>query len=73
MQTMNASGLDLKLRRIALDVKAKDLAAALGRTSAYVSRIEARRVVAPEVADEYLSALAAFGAVTTSQPVAEPA
>ena len=73
MQPMNATGLELKLRRISLDVKAKDLATALGRTSAYVSRIEARRVVAPDVASEYLSALATLSTVTTPQTAQDAA
>lgn len=51
------TGLELKLKRVAADVKSKDLAAALGVTTSYVSRIEGRRVVTPEMHDRYVAAL----------------
>ena len=70
---MNTTGLSLKLRRIQADVKAKDLAAAAGRHPAWVSRMEARRVVPAEQAQAYLDALATLTTIATSQTAAEVA
>ncbi len=70
MTDMQQSGLDLKVQRIRLDVKGKDLAAAANRHPAWVSRIEARRVVPAEQARVYLEALATLATSTTAQEVA---
>lgn len=51
------TGLDLKLKRVAADVKAKDLASAMGVTDARVSHIEKGRTVTPEAETRYLDAL----------------
>lgn len=51
------TGMDLKLQRVAADVKAKDLAAAMGVTDSRVSRIENSRLVTPEAEQRYLIAL----------------
>ena len=70
MTDMQQSGLDLKVQRVRLDVKAKDLAAAANRHPAWVSRIENRRTVPPEQARTYLEALATLSASTAAQEVA---
>lgn len=51
------TGLDLKLRRVAADVKTGELAAAMGVTNARISHIEKLRVVTPEAQARYLAAL----------------
>lgn len=51
------TGLDLKLRRVALDVKGKDVAAAMGVAASYVSRLENQRSVTDEQAERYVGAL----------------
>lgn len=53
------TGTDLKLRRIAAHVKAKDVAARAGWTSQRISQIEASHFVGPEHAGKYQDALAA--------------
>jgi predicted transcriptional regulator len=65
MDAMNTTGLDLKLQRIRLDVKAKDLARAAGKHPAWVSRIEARRIVPAHIAQDYLAALATLATSAT--------
>ena len=54
-----ASGLDLKLRRVAADVKLGDLAAAHEPpvTPSRVGHIEKSRVVTPEAEARYVAAL----------------
>jgi plasmid maintenance system antidote protein VapI len=51
------NGLDLKLRRVAANVKGKDLAAAMGIPQSNVSRIEGQRLVTQEMVDRYLRGL----------------
>lgn len=51
------NGKDLKLRRVAADVKAKDLAAVMGVTDSRVSRIENSRIVTDDARERYLAAL----------------
>lgn len=62
------TGKDLKLKRIDADVKAKDLAAAMGVEPSRVSYIESRRVVTDEARDKYLAAL--LTCTTNSTPEA---
>lgn len=58
------TGLDLKLRRVAADVKARDLASALGVSDSRISRIENSRIVTEEAAGRYLRALATLATVS---------
>lgn len=51
------TGLDLKLRRVAADVRTKDLAQAMDVTSSRVAHIEKLRIVTPEAEGKYLAAL----------------
>lgn len=51
------NGKDLKLRRVAADVKAKDLAAAMGVSDSRVSHIENSRLVTDDARSRYLAAL----------------
>ncbi len=51
------TGKDLKLRRVAADIKVKDIANAMGVTDSRVSRIENSRIVTPEAEARYLDAL----------------
>lgn len=51
------SGKDLKLQRVAADVKVKDLASAMGVTDSRISRIENSRIVTPDAEARYLAAL----------------
>lgn len=57
------TGLDLKLRRVAADVRVKDLANAMGVTDSRISRIESSRTVTLDAASRYLMALATLGTV----------
>lgn len=63
-------GKTLKLRRVAADVMAKDLAAAMGVSDSRVSRIENSRTVTPETADRYQKALDTCVTNVTSENVA---
>lgn len=58
MTSGGASGLDLKLRRVAADVRAKDIADAMGVHRTRISRIESSRTVTPDTSSRYLAALA---------------
>lgn len=51
------TGMDLKLRRVAADVRVKDLAGAMGVTSSRISHIERSRIVTPEAEAGYVAAL----------------
>lgn len=62
------SGLSLRLQRIARDVKAVDLAAAMGVTPGWVSRIESRRLVPDDSVQKYLTALATFPTIAADTP-----
>jgi DNA-binding transcriptional regulator YiaG len=61
------SGLDLKLMRVAADVRTSDLAFAMGVTDSRISYIEGRRVVTETAAERYLSALATLTTKPTDQ------
>lgn len=58
-----ATGLDLKLKRVAADVRAKDLAEAMGVADSRISHIEKSRVVTEEAASRYLAALETLATV----------
>jgi transcriptional regulator with XRE-family HTH domain len=63
MTTMNeelVSGLELKLERVARQVKASDLAAQIGVSRSYLSQLESRHSVKPEAAQRYRAGLATF-------------
>lgn len=55
---MATSGLDLKLKRIASDVRGTEIAQAMGVTPSRVTYLEGRRVVTPDAEARYLAALA---------------
>lgn len=61
------SGLDLKLRRIAQNVKGKDLAAAAGWHPSTVSRLESRAIVLPADVAKYVAALATLATKVTEE------
>ena len=57
---MQTTGLDLKLRRVAADVKSSSLARAMGGVHpSRITYIERSRVVAPHIVERYMAALAA--------------
>lgn len=60
------TGIDLKVRRVAADVRLKDLAAVMGVSDSRVSRIEGSRQVTDDAAERYLRALATFGTVSAA-------
>lgn len=60
-----ASGKDLRLRRIAMDVTASALADRIGVSSAAVSRWENSLRVTAAAEERYLRALATFGTIPT--------
>jgi predicted transcriptional regulator len=69
MEHLPTTGQELKLLRIAADVQAQDLAAAMGIKPSGVSAYEARRKVTPKAAQRYVAALATF-ATSTEQGAA---
>jgi transcriptional regulator with XRE-family HTH domain len=64
------TGLELKLRRTARRVKAKDLARQMGVSNTSVSHIESRAIVTAQSAERYLAALATFPDVAAASEVA---
>ena len=54
---LNVTGKDLKLKRVAADVKAYVLASEMGVASSRVSQIEALAIVTAETAERYTAAL----------------
>jgi hypothetical protein len=54
---MATTGKDLKLKRVAADVQAKQIAFEMGVSAAIVSRVENSRLVTDEMAARYLTAL----------------
>jgi transcriptional regulator with XRE-family HTH domain len=61
------TGKDLKLRRVAADVKSKDLAAAMGVSASRISQIEGGRdPMTLEIESRYLAALHMCVTKTTS-------
>jgi plasmid maintenance system antidote protein VapI len=65
------TGKDLKMRRIGADVKAVDLAEAMGVTSSRITHIETRRLVTPDAAERYLAALSTCITKSTSPDIGE--
>lgn len=61
------TGKELELERRTLDVKVKDLAAAMDRRSSRITQIEGQRYVSPEMARRYREALATFTTVATDE------
>ena len=51
------TGLELKLLRVAADIRVKDLALAMGVTDSRITYIEGRRNPTLEAVERYLSAL----------------
>lgn len=60
------SGKDLKLLRVAADVRASDLATAMGIQPSGVTYIESRRLVTEKARVRYLTALATFATSKTA-------
>ena len=60
------SGLELKLQRVAADIRAADLAAEMGVHPSRVHYIEGRRVTSVGAAEQYLTALATLTTKTTA-------
>ncbi len=69
---MATTGLELKVKRVAADVKLNDLAARMGRSRATVWHYERQASVAEATVREYLDALATFGDVSTPGDPAAP-
>lgn len=65
-----ATGMDLKLRRVAARVHMQALARQMGRSRATIHRYEGLMVVPPKVADDYLRALADIAEVETPETAA---
>lgn len=59
------TGLELKLRRVAADIRVKDLALAMGVTDSRITYIEGRRNPTPEAIERYLAALVTCTTKTT--------
>jgi predicted transcriptional regulator len=57
VQYAHMTGLELKLKRIAADVRSSDLAQAMGVTPSRITYIEGRRNPTPEAVERYLLAL----------------
>lgn len=70
MNVTRRSGLDLRVMRIAADVKVKDLAVAMKTTPSGVTRIEASRNVTPRAEARYLGALATLRTSATPSEAA---
>lgn len=51
------TGLELKLKRVAADVRVKELAEAMGVTDSRITYIEGRRNPTQEAIDRYMNAL----------------
>ncbi len=64
------TGLELKLRRVAADVRSTDLARAMGVSQSRISHIERQRIVSEEAAARYVAALATCTTKTTQDRVA---
>jgi hypothetical protein len=68
MNSTPTSGKDLRLMRVAADVRLMDLAARMGIKPSGVNAIEVRRIVTDKARDRYVTALATFA---TSETPAE--
>jgi DNA-binding XRE family transcriptional regulator len=67
---MATTGKELKLARVAIDVKATDLADRMGINRATLWIIEKSAVVPPERVEQYREALATFENVATVEGAA---
>lgn len=65
-----ATGLDLKLARVAADVRSSELAEAMGVSQSRITYLEGRRVVTAEAERRYREALATLTTKTTDAPSA---
>ena len=70
MEPLPTTGQELKLLRTAADVRAMDLADAMGIKPSGVSAIEARRKVTAKAAERYVTALATIATSTEQQGAA---
>lgn len=59
------SGLDLKLERVARQVKASDLAERMTVSRSWLSQLESRHSIKPDVARRYRESLATFPSLAT--------
>lgn len=66
MSNLPATGLELRLMRVAADVRVGDLATAMGISSGSLSRIEGSRRVTEKAARRYVTALATFATSQTA-------
>lgn len=66
MTNKPVSGKDLRLMRVAADVRATDLAAVMGIQPSGVSAIESRRIVTEKAYTKYVTALATFATSESS-------
>lgn len=64
------TGLELKLRRVALRIKVQDLAERMGVSASRISAIENQAVVTDETIRRYLDALTTSATIPTSQATA---
>ena len=62
---MSTSGLDLKLQRVAADVRSGVLARAMGVHPSRITAIERSRIVSAAVVERYVAALATCTTVRT--------
>lgn len=62
---VSTTGLDLKLKRVAADVKSVDLARAMGVHPSRITYIEKSRTLTPRVIERYVAALATCATVRT--------
>jgi predicted transcriptional regulator len=62
---VNTTGLELKLQRVAADVRSGVLARAMGVHPSRITYIERSRVVAPHIVERYVAALATCTTVRT--------
>jgi len=65
-----ATGMDLRLERVAQRVKLQDLAERMGRSRATIHRYEGQAVVDPDAAAEYRRALATFAEPANTEEAA---
>lgn len=64
--TADMTGKDLKLKRVAADVRVKELAAAMGVSDSRISRLENSRVVTEDARTRYLFALGTLATNVTA-------
>jgi predicted transcriptional regulator len=59
------TGLDLKVRRVAAEVRSKEIAEVMGVDPSRIAHIEATRTVTPDTVSRYLAALATCSTKST--------